>query len=103
MAPPNYVKVFVCSTSADIKTDLHPKLIEKKIFGVSIWESPGGWHPQTVSRYLSVKYLLVSKKNWHPKFRPFKKLIFGGSFEGVPGGGGAFPNYVKIFFLFNIC
>ena len=23
---------------------------------------PGGWHPQTMSKYLSVKYLLISKK-----------------------------------------
>ena len=39
------------------------KLFKKLIFGGSISGVPGGWLPQTMSKYLSVKYLLISKKS----------------------------------------
>ena len=61
---------------------------------------PGGWHPQTMSNYLSVKYLLISKKV-ELYFEPFKKLIFGGSIWGVPGGGGT-PKLCQNICLLNI-
>ena len=63
---------------------------------MDFWEVHlGGWHPQTMSKYLSVKYLLISKKV-ELYLEPIKKLIFGGSIWGVPGEV-APPNYVKIF------
>ena len=51
-----------------------------------------------MSKYLFVKYLLISKQTG-TQVELFKKLIFGGSISGgSPGGGGgvAPPNYVKI-------
>ena len=141
VASPNYVKIFVCYISADIIKHWHSKLSCSKnwFLGGPFGGSPGGWHPQTMSKYLSVKYLLISKKSrtlpwavqktdfwgvhlggpwgvgipklcqnicllniyWYQKkvelyLEPFKKLIFGGSIWGVPGGV-APPNYVKIF------
>ena len=49
--------------------------------------SPGKWHPQTMSKYLSVKYLLISKKSrtlaWAVQKIDFKVVHLG-----VPGGGG---------------
>ena len=94
---PNYVKISVCYISADIKTRLAPKLSYSKnwFLGVHLGGSPGGWHPQTMSKYLSVKYLLISKKV-ELYLEPFKKLIFWGP---ILGGfrGMVPPNYVKIF------
>ena len=42
-------------------------------------------HSQTMSKYLSVKYLLISK-NLAPWLEPFKNLIIRGQFWGVHGG-----------------
>ena len=42
VAPPNYVKIFVCKISADIKTDWHPKLSHSKI---DFWGVPEGLAP----------------------------------------------------------
>ena len=57
---------------------------------------PRKGHPQTISKYLSVKYLFLSKKHWHPSLshlkKKFKRVHFGG-FQG----GVAPPNYVEIF------
>ena len=63
MVPPNYVKIFVSEISADIKTNWHPKSSLSKIdFWGSIWGIPKGVAPPTMSKYLLVKYLLISKK-----------------------------------------
>ena len=49
-----------------------------------------------MSKCLSVKYVLISKKKLGPYFEPIKKLFFRGvHFEGVRGGNT--PNDVKIF------
>ena len=48
-----------------------------------------------MSKYFSLKYLLISKKNG-TLGQMVKKLAFGGPFGGVPGGVVP-PNYVKIF------
>ena len=47
-----------------------------------------------MSKYLFVKYLLISKQTG-TQIELFKKLIFGGSIWGGPRGV-APPNYVKI-------
>ena len=62
--------------------------------------SRGGWHPQTMSKYLSVKYLLISKQTG-TQVELFKKLIFGGPFGGVPGEGGT-PKLCQNICLLNI-
>ena len=46
-----------------------------------------------MSKYLFVKYLLISKQTG-TQVEVLKKLIFGGSIWGVPVGV-APPNYVK--------
>ena len=47
----------------DQNKNLAPYVKSLKInFWGSIWGVPGGWYPQTMSKYLSVKYLLISKK-----------------------------------------
>ena len=83
--------------------------------GGPIWGGPQGWYPQIMSKYLSLKYLLITKKTGTlvQKFdflggfgtpKPclnisllniyvqkkkvcLKNLFFGGPFGGVPGGG----------------
>ena len=51
-----------------------------------IFGGPGGrWHPQSMSKYVSVKYLLISKK-LAPYFEPSKKVILGVHFGGIPEG-----------------
>ena len=67
------------------------------IFGGPLWRGPRGrWHPQTLSKYLFVKYLLMSKKR-APYFKPTKKLIFAGSILGASQGVVP-PNDVITFF-----
>ena len=67
MAPPNYVKIFVCKIFADIKTNWHPSMSRSKIW--FLWGPfegvPDGVAPPnySTSKYLSVKYLLISKKS----------------------------------------
>ena len=62
MAPPNYVKIFVSKISADIKTNWHPSWAIQTFdfWGIHLGGPPGGWHFQTIPKYLSVKYLLIS-------------------------------------------
>ena len=48
-----------------------------------------------MSKYFSLKYLLISKKNGTLGYM-LKKFVFGGSIWGGPGGVVP-PNYVKIF------
>ena len=53
MVPPNSVKMFASEISTDIKnTGIVILVVQKLIFGGS------RGHPQTMSKYLSVKYLL---------------------------------------------
>ena len=62
----------------------------KKIcfWGVHLGGSRGGWYPQIMSKYLSLKYLLISKKNWHPSLSRSKNWFFGAPFWGGSRGGG---------------
>ena len=72
----------------------HPSLSRSKIwfFGAPFWGGfSGGWYPQIMSKYFSLKYLLISKKNGTLGYM-VKKICFW----GVPGGVVP-PNYVKIF------
>ena len=42
------------------------------------------WHPQTMSKCLSVQYLLISKKKyWHPILSQAKNLFLMGPFWGI--------------------
>ena len=45
----------------------------------------GGWYPQTMPKYLPLKYLPMSKK-LAPKLELFKKLIFRGPIFSVSPG-----------------
>ena len=57
---------------------------------------PGGrWHPQSMSKFVTVKHLLISKK-LPPYFEPSKNVIFGGPFWGNPRWAVP-PNDVKMF------
>ena len=49
-----------------------------------------------MSKYFSLKYLLISKKNSTLGYMVKKICFWGGPFGGVPGGVVP-PNYVKIF------
>ena len=51
--------------SPDIIKHWHPSLSRSKTWflGGPFGGVPGRWHPQTMSKYLSVKYLLISKKS----------------------------------------
>ena len=42
------------------------------------------WYPQIMSKYFSIKYLLLPKKLVH-QLEPFKKLILGAPFGGFRG------------------
>ena len=44
----------------------------------------GGMVPQTMPKYLSIKYLMISKKNWHPSLSQSKKYSFGVPFWEDP-------------------
>ena len=68
---------------------------QRTFLGPHFGGSPGGWYPQIMSKYFSLKYLLISKKTGTLGYM-VKKLAFGGSIWGVPGGVVP-PNYVKIF------
>ena len=56
VVPPNSVKIFSSDISTDIKnTSIVNLVVQKLDFWGSILEgSAGGWHPQTMSKYLSV-------------------------------------------------
>ena len=84
VVPPNYVKIFVSQISTDIKKNWHPSLSRSKIWFFG--GSPGGWYPQTMSKYFSLKYLLISKKTGTLGYMVKKICFWGGPFGGVPGG-----------------
>ena len=60
----------------------------KKIcfWGVHLGGSPGEWYPQIMSKYLSLKYLLISKKTGTLAWGVQKIDFLGPHFGGVPGG-----------------
>ena len=62
VVPPNSVKIFVSQISTDNKKNWHPRLSRSKICFFGGFPG-GGWYPQTMSKYFSLKYLLISKKN----------------------------------------
>ena len=81
MTPPNYVKIFV---SLNIKCQPRAK---KYLSSLSQQKNDSkGSHPQTMSKYLSLKYLSISKKS-ELELKLFKKLIFWlpfwGNYSGV--------------------
>ena len=65
-------------------------MVQKVIFGVPFGRVSGGWYPQTMSNYLSVKYLLISKK-LEPLAYDVPKLIFVGCIWGFPKEGCGTP------------
>ena len=103
VAPPNYVKIFVCEISADIKKHWHPSLSHSKNW---FWGGPFGgpwrgmWHPQTMSKYLSVEYLLIAKQTGILTWA-IQKADFWGSIWGDPRGGGT-PKLCQNICLLNI-
>ena len=90
VVPPNYVKIFVSQISTDIKKNWHPSLSCSKnwFFGAPFWGGPrgGGWYPQTMSKYFSLKYLLISKKNGTLGYMVKKICFWGVHLGGSPGG-----------------
>ena len=62
-------------------------MVKKLAFGgVHLGGSPGGWYPQIMSKYLSLKYLLISKKTGTLAWAVQKFDFLGPHFGGVPGG-----------------
>ena len=47
---------------------------------------PGAWYPQTMSKYLSLKHLLTSKKKTIGLALAVEKIYFWGPVLGVPWG-----------------
>ena len=69
-------------------------MVKKFVFGeVHLGGSPGGWYPPIMSKYLSLKYLLISKKTGTLGWAVQKFDFLGPHFGGVPGGVVP-PNYV---------
>ena len=68
------------------QSKLAPKLesFKKLIFGGPFGGVPGEWHPQTMSKYLSVKYLLISKTTSTLAWAVQKIDFLGPHFGGVP-------------------
>ena len=97
MEPPEKWSQNICQLNiSDIIKHWHPSLSHQKlIFGGLFGGSLGGWHPQTMSKYLFVKYLLISKQTG-TQVELFKKLIFGG-----PRGDGT-PKLCHNICLLNI-
>ena len=98
----SFLSYFYKKISPDIIKHWHHSLSCSKIdfeglFGGFL----GWWHPQTMPKYLFVKYLLISKQTG-TKVELFKKLIFGGPFRGVPVGGGT-PKLCQNICLLNFC
>ena len=89
LAPPNYVKIFVCWISADINTNWHPSLsCSKNWFLGGLFEGvPGGWHPKTISKYFSIKYLLISKQTGTLAWAVQKIDIWGSIWADTRRGG----------------
>ena len=62
-------------------------MVKKFVFGgVHLGGSPGGWYPQIMSKYLSLKYLLISKKTGTLAWAVQKIDFLGPHFGGVPEG-----------------
>ena len=61
---------------------------------------PKGWHPETKSKYLSIKYLMIYAINWHPNLS-VQKTHFGGPFGGFSKGWD--PKLCQNIFLLIIC
>ena len=63
---PKLCQTICFQISTDMKIHWHHKLGRSRnwFLGGLFWGGPrgGGWHPQTMSKYLSVKYVLISKK-----------------------------------------
>ena len=59
---PNSVKIFASEISTNIKnTDIVSLVVKKFDFwGSTLW-GPGGWHSQTMSKYLSVVSVDIKK------------------------------------------
>ena len=55
-------------------------------WGVHLRRSRGRWHPQTMSKYLSVEYRLISKKTSTLAWAVQKIDFLGPHFGGIPGG-----------------
>ena len=71
------------------------KPFKKLIFGGPFGWGSREWCPQIMSKYLSVKYLLINKLA--PKVKSFKKLILGVSGEdGTPKLLGAPKNVTTL-------
>ena len=62
-------------------------MLRKFVFGgVHLGGSPEGWYPQIMSKYLSLKYLLISKKTGTLALAVQKIDFLGPHFGEVPGG-----------------
>ena len=70
-------------------------MVKKFVFG----GSPGGWYPQIMSKYLSLKYLLISKKTGTLAWAVQKFDFLGPHFGGVSGGGGTPKSCLNISLL----
>ena len=71
--PPNSVKMFASEICTDIKnTSIVNLVVQKFDFGEGplCGGSEGKKHPQAMSKYLSVKYLLISKNKLALYFEP---------------------------------
>ena len=75
------------------KTSVLGKAVQNNLFlGVTcLGGSPGKIIPQTMSKYLSVKNLQISKKHWRSRLSHSKIDFRGSPWRVLP------PNYVKIF------
>ena len=97
VAPPNYVKIFVCQIFADITKYWHSSLgCSKMILGGPFGGISRGVAPP---KYVKIIVCWISAdiiKHWHSKLSHSKNWFLGGPFGGVPGGDGP-PNYVKTF------
>ena len=73
----------------DSKVLLGSQKMRTHVTMVFAWSEPTVWYlycAQTMSKYLSVKYLLISKKvDIKNYLEPFKKLIFGVRLGGPQG------------------
>ena len=63
VVPPNSVKIFASDISTDIKNTSIVNLVVRKLdfWGSILGGSAGGWHPQTMSKYLSVVFVDIEK------------------------------------------
>ena len=64
-------------------------LNDRRKLNIKFWGVPGGgggWYSQTMSKYFSVKYLLISKKTG-TLVQTVQKIHFWGVYLGVPWGG----------------